>query len=100
MIETIIQSKEVITRKEHRCFACQCEFPSKTKMHCGVYKEDGDIYTIYICATCNEILTLLDDPWGDGYQEGCVLDEISQTPGVETPEELLELFKKEKEAAK
>ena len=50
----IITSKEVITRKEHKCFGCARKFPRNTKMLRETVKDD-EIFTAYLCSTCQEI---------------------------------------------
>jgi hypothetical protein len=50
----IISQKEVITRKEQKCFGCMRKFPSRTKMLRSCVK-DGDVFTMYLCPTCQYI---------------------------------------------
>ncbi len=47
-----ISTKEVKTRKEHRCVGCNREFPKGTKMKVHTFDYDG-IDTDYWCKTCD-----------------------------------------------
>ena len=51
----IISHKEIITRKEHKCFGCARKFPRNTKMLREAVKDDI-VFTAYICQTCQEIM--------------------------------------------
>lgn len=51
----IITHKEVITRKEQRCFGCARPFPRNTKMLRETVKDDI-IFTAYLCPTCQKIV--------------------------------------------
>ena len=50
----IITHKEVITRKEQKCFGCARKFPRNTKMIRETVKDDI-IFTAYLCPTCQVI---------------------------------------------
>ena len=70
-----LRYKNVTTRKEHQCFACLQIFPPKTEMNRSVNVSDGEIYSIYMCITCEKIIQHLDiNDYYDGFDEGCVLD--------------------------
>lgn len=51
----IIKQKEVITRKEQKCFGCARIFPSKTKMLREIVKDDA-VFTVYLCSTCQQLV--------------------------------------------
>ena len=51
----IISYKEIITRKEHKCFGCARKFPRNTKMLRETVKDDI-IFTTYFCQTCQEVM--------------------------------------------
>lgn len=51
----IISQKEVITRKEQKCFGCARKFPRNTKMLRQAVKDDI-IFTVYLCPTCQEVM--------------------------------------------
>lgn len=50
----IISKKEVITRKEQKCFGCARKFPKNTKMLREAVKGDI-ILTAYLCPTCQAV---------------------------------------------
>lgn len=56
----IIRYKEVITRKEHKCFGCARKFPRNTKMLREAVKDDI-IFTVYFCQTCQEVMCEMSD---------------------------------------
>ena len=62
----IISQKEVITRKEQKCFGCERKFPRNTKMLRETVKDDI-IFTAYLCSTCQEIV---EERSGDEFCEG------------------------------
>ena len=62
----IITYKEVVTRKEHKCFGCARIFPRNTKMLRETIKDDI-IFTAYLCLTCQKIVC---DRSGDEFCEG------------------------------
>lgn len=62
----LIASKEVITRKEQKCFGCARTFPRNTKMLREAVKDDI-IFTAYICKTCQEVMN---ERSGDEFCEG------------------------------
>ncbi len=51
----IITQKEVITRKEQKCFGCARKFPRNTKMLRETVKDDI-IFTSYLCPTCQKVV--------------------------------------------
>lgn len=62
----IITHKEVITRKEHKCFGCARKFPRNTKMLRETVKDDV-IFTVYLCPTCQDIAY---ERSGEEFREG------------------------------
>ena len=62
----IITHKEIITRKEHKCFGCAREFPRNTKMLRETVKDDI-IFTAYLCKTCQEVMNEIS---GEEFCEG------------------------------
>ncbi|MDP2692797.1 MAG: hypothetical protein Q8O88_04125 [bacterium] len=84
---TQIYSKDVKTRKPHRCFACLRTFPEGTKMNYQTNVYDGDLYSLYTCETCIDIMALSNrDDYGEGFEEGFVREQLT---GSEDPEWLL-----------
>lgn len=84
---TQLFSKDVITRKPHNCFACERPFPAKTKMNYQTNIYEGDIYSLYTCETCMDIMALSDaNDYDDGFQQGFVQEQLRKG---ETPEWLL-----------
>jgi hypothetical protein len=62
----IITQKEVITRKEQKCFGCARKFPRNTKMLRETVKDDV-IFTAYLCPTCQKVSY---ERSGDDFCEG------------------------------
>ena len=62
----IITHKEVITRKEQKCFGCARIFPRNTKMLREAVKDDI-IFTAYLCPTCQKVAC---ERSGDDFGEG------------------------------
>ena len=62
----IITQKEVITRKEQKCFGCARKFPRNTKMLRSTVKDDI-IFTDYLCPTCQKVSR---ERSGDDFGEG------------------------------
>lgn len=52
MFTITVKDKIVLTRKEHRCFACWRKFPPKTSMNYNVSISDDGLYDCYSCPTC------------------------------------------------
>lgn len=63
----VIGRKIVKTRKPHVCFGCGREFPKGTEMErsCIV---DGELWTSYLCSTCQKITQNM--RWGDEFGFG------------------------------
>jgi len=93
MIQIISDNKHVKIRKAHRCFACNRTFEPGTIMLRGVYKYD-DIYSLYTCDACNELMTKFKDYFYDDmedfFPEFCILEVLKND---QTPEQLLEQLK-------
>ncbi|CAG5001812.1 hypothetical protein DYBT9275_02746 [Dyadobacter sp. CECT 9275] len=84
-----ISSKTVATRKEHKCFTCCRNMPKGSTMLASTNKEDGQIYTLYICQTCVDVIH--EFPHFEGsewlYEHETIREALA--PG-QTPEQLLE----------
>lgn len=80
-------SKTVFTRKLHKCWGCEREFPSRSQMDCvsGVY--EGDFFTYYLCKPCDSVIqnnrSLLDRV-EEAFHEGAV-KEYCEDEGIELP---------------
>ena len=58
----VFGNKKVCTRKEHECFGCGRVFPAKTIMERqATHDEDNKIYSLYLCPTCSEIVSAMND---------------------------------------
>lgn len=52
-----IREKEVITRKEHKCWGCCKKFPAKTKMFLNTsITENNEILSCYFCEDCKKYI--------------------------------------------
>lgn len=82
----------VKTRKVHICFACKRLFPKGTEMQLQTNVYGGEIYNIYTCETCGDLLYEYPHLFetDDEFQQGCVKEYISQYNNGDTPEELLD----------
>lgn len=63
-----IDTKLVETRRDHRCFGCEWPFPASSMLYAHKIRGDGRIYTLYLCARCNEASEELG--YDDTYQRG------------------------------
>lgn len=52
-----ISSKMVLTRKNRECFTCCRDFPKGSKMLASTNVDEGQIYTLYVCETCDALYT-------------------------------------------
>ena len=70
-----LSNKDVITRKEHKCWGCMRLFPPKTKMQCVTSIDAGEIGKAYWCKDCQDYMVGL-DYWelADGFCEGDLLN--------------------------
>ena len=68
----ILRSKEVTTRKAHRCFGCDRMFPSGTEMLCETVKDDN-VFTAYFCGTCQKVMRTLEP--GEDIFEGALYED-------------------------
>jgi len=57
-----IHQKWVVTRKEHRCWACNQPYPAGSELRRVVSAEDGQIMSSYWCSVCESFLNSL-EPW-------------------------------------
>lgn len=53
----LIREKRLITKKPHKCFGCEREFPKGTEMKHQVWADDGSAYNSYLCETCCELVS-------------------------------------------
>lgn len=91
-VREISAKSGVKIRKPHLCHVCLRKFPVRSEMDSLTYAEDARMYTLYICATCTELLRHIEPDCFNEYAEGCVLDEMSMYEEIETPEALLEYY--------
>ena len=86
-------TKKVITRKPHRCFGCSRKFEPKTSMviNSGIW--EGDLYSYYLCNTCESLLPIYskDLDYSDGIEEGFVVEWKNNRE--QTAEQFLESLK-------
>ncbi len=64
----MISKKAVTTRKPQQCFGCEAVPNAGTTMLAMKTRGDGKIYTLYLCARCEEARSRLDG--GDTYSQG------------------------------
>ena len=86
-----LSSKVVITRKKHVCNACGREFKKGSRMNVCVCTDDN-IYSVYVCDTCNELLINHPSDFDDGcgfFDKHCVHDSLERG---QTPEDLLRSY--------
>ena len=48
-----IAYKLVTTRKPHRCFGCEEQYPKGSRLHAQTMRGDGKVYTLHLCDRCN-----------------------------------------------
>lgn len=53
----LLRGKEVKTLKPHICTGCCRKFPKGTKMKFEVWADGGYAYNIYLCETCQKIIS-------------------------------------------
>lgn len=53
----LIREKRLITKKSHKCFGCEREFPKGTEMKYQVWVDDGSVCNSYLCETCCELVS-------------------------------------------
>jgi hypothetical protein len=86
-----LSRKIVQIKKDHRCFGCVRKFSKDTLMEKTDYADEGTVYSIYNCLTCQGIL-LYTQNWNEMYEgltEGCVKDIMECDNFKDTPEEYL-----------
>ncbi len=94
MFTITVKDKIVLTRKEHRCFACWRKFPPKTSMNYNVSISDDGLYDCYSCPTCQLLMVeygehLYNECEGV-YDEQCVIEAMDYFGKQKSPEDLLE----------
>lgn len=67
-MNAILRSKNVITRKPHKCFGCMRTFPENTPMLFEAVAWDGTVDNNYFCASCQHVMSELSymDTFGEG----------------------------------
>ena len=89
----VLSERVVKTRKDHLCFACGRRFPARSIMHYQASKYNGDLQSLYICGTCNELFKKAYDDLYDDFDECfhgyCVIEALQNTE-FGTPEKWLE----------
>lgn len=68
---TVLTSKLVKTRKEHRCFGCSRKFSAGTMMQRDTVVDDR-MFTCHLCETCVKVVR--ERPYGDEFYEGQLRD--------------------------
>lgn len=69
----ILSSKDVVTRKPHKCFGCNKIYPVKTSMCRQAIQDCGTVFTSYLCDTCEEVIARTFE-CGDEFGEGELYD--------------------------
>lgn len=62
-MSSVLSTKWVKTRKPHRCFGCEREFPAGSEMRFDVCIDDG-LFNCYLCETCTEVMQELGNTIG------------------------------------
>ncbi|HBG21971.1 MAG TPA: hypothetical protein DDW83_01805 [Peptococcaceae bacterium] len=52
----ILRWQEVKTRKPHKCWGCDKEYPAGTQMISAAYADGGTVFGGYWCKTCQEYM--------------------------------------------
>ena len=76
----IIAQKEVMTRKEQKCFGCARTFPKNTKMLRECVKDDI-VFTAYMCPTCQKVAR---ERSSDEFCEGDLYELAVEAEQIET----------------
>jgi len=94
---TQLSFKQVKIRKVHRCFSCRRAFEVGSEMMYGRYVNEGDLYGLYTCLTCDKIHDKCKGDFDneEGIPLGFVQEQLREGT---TPEELLASY--ESDAAK
>ena len=93
----VLSEKEVVTKKDHACFACCRTFPAGTKMTHQTNIIDGDFCSVYTCQTCKKLLMIARDELIDddhNFPERCVREAVYEAR-LKTPEEWLNVLTQE-----
>lgn len=71
---SVIETKSVITRKDHTCWGCMRKFKPGERMEVVTCVDGGDIMRVYWCEDCQDFLGTL-ETWQteDGFAEGDLL---------------------------
>lgn len=92
----ILLDKKVKIRKKHKCFGCGRIFEKGSEMWNQVNVYDGDIGSIYICLTCDQILPFIDTNMDGVWENGDVIESMNSDNFKGTPEEYLIMLQGEK----
>lgn len=94
-----ISNKIVTIRKPHNCFGCYRKFEKGEGMKSETCVNEGDIYTLYSCQTCDTLMTEFEEFFLDTeenmFPEGCIT-QIYYDYKVNNPEDLLFELRKHK----
>lgn len=52
-MQTVLTNKQVATRKPHKCYGCQKEFPPQSQMRVLITANDGSVNSTYYCQHCD-----------------------------------------------
>lgn len=73
----VLSDKKVKVRKQHICFGCCEVIPQGTE---GIRKTDianeGDVYTNYLCARCDDWVSENTDHFQDEWYQGDVKEDM------------------------
>lgn len=96
---TTLSRKIVLTRKEHKCFACSRKFEKGTSMKRETNTYEGEIYVLYTCKSCFDLMEEFEQKFIDEYEgwfpEGCVTEQYYNYK-VTNPEDLLMKLREQK----
>lgn len=51
----VVKVSTVKTRKDHKCFGCNRNFPASCELERQVIRNEHELYSIYLCPTCQII---------------------------------------------
>ena len=66
----LISQQLVITKKDHDCIGCLSNFTNDSEMIRQTIRDAGEIYSVYICEHCQEILHDAYPEFQEGFEEG------------------------------
>lgn len=85
MSDAVIGARVVTTRKKHRCFGCDREFPEGSKMERSCLINDAMMSTCYLCETCLLLMQEIEPPdgafkYGELREEAIQREEMEKDP--------------------